>query len=376
MSNEDENRAGGGGDTPVSAGANDGTSGDTPRGFPDHRAGCSGPHALRRSFHRLRRGCGFARSRRARRELSSVVVRRCGRPVARAAVRPRSESAALHVEHERRRATSEESRGAGPRALVAAVRPTEREALLLRYVADLGIEDVARATSSDEDTVRQRISRALCQLCAVERGAPVRTSAPRWPRCAGASRIASRRCSTASPRTTSRISSPTTTTRATSCTTPSGWSRPCEVSPRIRPGSRRPRAGRHVSARCSDLPRDGCVVGCRGRCEGRRCGGRSRGGAGRQGSGPAGRERSDDTRPQPSDGFRGPARLRGPARRGESARVRNAERRDGDVLDAQEGLAGRSSLARRAARTERTARGAPRRCGCHRSTRVRRVALG
>ncbi|HEX7670290.1 MAG TPA: VIT domain-containing protein, partial [Polyangiaceae bacterium] len=93
-----------------------------------------------------------------------------GRPRLFALARKR---AALHVEHQRRRTGPEESRGAGPRALIAAVRPTEREALLLRYVADLPIGDVALAAGTDEITVRQRISRALCHLSAVERGPSV-----------------------------------------------------------------------------------------------------------------------------------------------------------------------------------------------------------
>ncbi|HEX3593477.1 MAG TPA: VIT domain-containing protein, partial [Polyangiaceae bacterium] len=41
------------------------------------------------------------------------------------------------------------------------VRPTEREALLLRYVSGLSVQDVALAASIDEDAARTRISRGL-----------------------------------------------------------------------------------------------------------------------------------------------------------------------------------------------------------------------
>ncbi|TMQ03816.1 MAG: RNA polymerase sigma factor [Deltaproteobacteria bacterium] len=47
---------------------------------------------------------------------------------------------------------------------LAALRPSEREALVLRYVADLGHRDIAGALQIDEAAARKRISRALAQL--------------------------------------------------------------------------------------------------------------------------------------------------------------------------------------------------------------------
>lgn len=47
------------------------------------------------------------------------------------------------------------------------LRPSEREALVLRYVADLGHRDIAAALQIDEVAARKRISRALARLRAV-----------------------------------------------------------------------------------------------------------------------------------------------------------------------------------------------------------------
>jgi RNA polymerase sigma-70 factor, ECF subfamily len=55
-------------------------------------------------------------------------------------------------------------RAAGARALLERVRPGDREALLLRFGADLSFEEVAAATGIDERTARQRVSRALLRL--------------------------------------------------------------------------------------------------------------------------------------------------------------------------------------------------------------------
>lgn len=44
------------------------------------------------------------------------------------------------------------------------LRPSEREALVLRYVADLGHRDIAAALQIDEAAARKRISRALAHL--------------------------------------------------------------------------------------------------------------------------------------------------------------------------------------------------------------------
>lgn len=50
------------------------------------------------------------------------------------------------------------------RALLTQVRPTEREALLLRFVGDLSFREVAEACGIDEATARKRVSRALARL--------------------------------------------------------------------------------------------------------------------------------------------------------------------------------------------------------------------
>lgn len=55
-------------------------------------------------------------------------------------------------------------RAARARAALGQVRPTEREALLLRYVAQLSFADVASACGIEEATARKRVSRAIHRL--------------------------------------------------------------------------------------------------------------------------------------------------------------------------------------------------------------------
>jgi RNA polymerase sigma-70 factor (ECF subfamily) len=50
------------------------------------------------------------------------------------------------------------------RAALAEVRPSEREALLLRYAADLSFREVGEACGIDEAAARKRVSRALARL--------------------------------------------------------------------------------------------------------------------------------------------------------------------------------------------------------------------
>jgi RNA polymerase sigma-70 factor (ECF subfamily) len=50
------------------------------------------------------------------------------------------------------------------RALLLRVRPTEREALLLRYTAELSFREVGEAAGIDEATARKRVSRGLARL--------------------------------------------------------------------------------------------------------------------------------------------------------------------------------------------------------------------
>ena len=55
-------------------------------------------------------------------------------------------------------------RAVAARALLARVRPTEREALLLRYEAGLSYREVGEACGVDEAAARKRVSRALARL--------------------------------------------------------------------------------------------------------------------------------------------------------------------------------------------------------------------
>jgi RNA polymerase sigma-70 factor (ECF subfamily) len=57
------------------------------------------------------------------------------------------------------------------RALLARVRPSEREALLLRYTAELSFREVGEALGIDEATARKRVSRALGRLRELASGA-------------------------------------------------------------------------------------------------------------------------------------------------------------------------------------------------------------
>lgn len=94
--------------------------------------------------------CGIARhvcahmleARRKHRELLEVVP---------------AEGEALDVFQARRRAQS-------VRDGLARLKPSEREALVLRYVAELSHREIAAACNLDEPTARKRISRALARL--------------------------------------------------------------------------------------------------------------------------------------------------------------------------------------------------------------------
>jgi RNA polymerase sigma-70 factor (ECF subfamily) len=55
-------------------------------------------------------------------------------------------------------------RGEAVRRALEGLRPTEREAVLLRYEADLSFRDVASACGIAEEAARQRVSRALSKL--------------------------------------------------------------------------------------------------------------------------------------------------------------------------------------------------------------------
>ncbi|HMG21301.1 MAG TPA: RNA polymerase sigma factor, partial [Kofleriaceae bacterium] len=53
------------------------------------------------------------------------------------------------------------------RGALEQLRPSEREAVVLRYVAELGHRDIAAALQIDEPAARKRTSRALARLRAV-----------------------------------------------------------------------------------------------------------------------------------------------------------------------------------------------------------------
>lgn len=95
--------------------------------------------------------------------LFTIARRRCARRLARRGMDP----AAL-PENDRRRDPAElvelSQDGARARALLAQIRPSEREALLLRYLGELSFREVAEATGIDEAAARKRVSRALLHL--------------------------------------------------------------------------------------------------------------------------------------------------------------------------------------------------------------------
>jgi len=97
--------------------------------------------------------------------LFSIARRRCARVLEKKGVQARSgdEPEPLHEQ------TTEElvetrRRAARARDLLAGIRPTEREALLLRYLGELSFREVGEACGIDEAAARKRVSRALARL--------------------------------------------------------------------------------------------------------------------------------------------------------------------------------------------------------------------
>jgi RNA polymerase sigma-70 factor (ECF subfamily) len=58
----------------------------------------------------------------------------------------------------------ERERATRARAALATLRPSEREALVLRFLCELDFHEVGRACGIDEVAARKRVSRALCRL--------------------------------------------------------------------------------------------------------------------------------------------------------------------------------------------------------------------
>lgn len=81
--------------------------------------------------------------------LASIARRRCAR---------RSEARAQPA------APAQVTQAGRARSLLANLRPTEREALVLRFGAELELGEVGEACGVDEATARQRVSRGLSRL--------------------------------------------------------------------------------------------------------------------------------------------------------------------------------------------------------------------
>ena len=71
------------------------------------------------------------------------------------------------VEAEARDVFATRRRSQAVREALSRLRPTEREALVLRFVADLSHREIATVCNLDEATARKRISRALARLRSV-----------------------------------------------------------------------------------------------------------------------------------------------------------------------------------------------------------------
>jgi RNA polymerase sigma-70 factor (ECF subfamily) len=98
--------------------------------------------------------------------LFGIARRICGRHTE---MRARRE-ARLRLVHDANRGPDagelaiERERAERARAALAKLKPSEREAMVLRYEAGLGFREVAIACGVDEATARKRVSRALARL--------------------------------------------------------------------------------------------------------------------------------------------------------------------------------------------------------------------
>ncbi len=102
--------------------------------------------------------------------LLSIARRKCARVIEKRVRR----TAKLRLVHDAdRAATSDEvteqavllrQRALAAREALAAVRPSEREALLLRFAAGLSFREVGEACGIEEATARKRVSRALATM--------------------------------------------------------------------------------------------------------------------------------------------------------------------------------------------------------------------
>jgi RNA polymerase sigma-70 factor (ECF subfamily) len=111
--------------------------------FPSYRAEGSVRAWL---FAIARRICGRHTETRSRRESRLRLVHD---------TRPRPDASELAVERERAERT---------RAALAKLKPSEREAVVMRYDAGLSFKELAVACGVDEAAARKRVSRALAKL--------------------------------------------------------------------------------------------------------------------------------------------------------------------------------------------------------------------
>ncbi len=112
-------------------------------GFPQYRGEASVRAWL---FGIARRVCAKHVEKRARRDARLRLVHDTGRA-------PGAED--LSLEHER---------AVRARNALSELKPSEREAVTLRYEAGLAFREVAHATGVDEATARKRVSRALTRM--------------------------------------------------------------------------------------------------------------------------------------------------------------------------------------------------------------------
>lgn len=97
--------------------------------------------------------------------LYAIARRKCARHLERTTRR----HAKLRLVHDAQRGDTEEliqarERAERARAALGQIRPSEREALVLRYVADLSYREVGDACGIDEAAARKRVSRAIAKL--------------------------------------------------------------------------------------------------------------------------------------------------------------------------------------------------------------------
>ncbi len=97
--------------------------------------------------------------------LSAIARRKCARHLERS----RRQQNRLRLVHDAARAGTEDhvllkQRAERARAALSHIRPSEREALLLRYVAELSFRELASACGIEEAAARKRVSRAIARL--------------------------------------------------------------------------------------------------------------------------------------------------------------------------------------------------------------------